>query len=146
MNYFKEIPDQHLKEFFLEDLKCINNIITFSYPHSTYENEDIEDEDQFFSQHLDKCKSILKNYIKYKVSEITELENIEIDNIANEKAKEIFRSCDQDIQVTWETLNMKEIHLSKKISYHKISDNLLLVCGEIAGRSVFHRIKTLFSK
>lgn len=145
MNYFKDIPDQHLKEFFLEDLKCINNIITFTYPHSIFENDDIEDEDQFFGQHLDKCKIILQNYIKYKLSEVTELEDSEINILAIEKSKEIYRTCDQEIQTIWDSLDQKEIHLSKKVKYFKINENLLIVYGEIAGSSIFNKIKNLFS-
>lgn len=143
---FENLTDEHLKGFFLEDLKCINNVIGFSYPHSKYENDDIEQDDEFFMQHLEKCKRILRNYIKYELSEIDELEDTEIDNLAEKKAHEIYRSCDKEVQAVWDSLNMKEIHLSKKIKYYKITDNLLIVRGEIAGRSIFHKIKNLFSK
>lgn len=146
MNYFSNIPDQHLKDFFLEDLKCINNVLQFTYPHSKYENDDIEEEDEFFGKHLEKCERILKNYIKYQLYEIEGLENTEIDVLAEKKAHEIYRSCDQEVQGVWDSLNMKEIHLSKKIKYYKVTDNLLIVRGEVAGRSIFHKIKTLFSK
>jgi len=146
MNYFSNIPDQHLKDFFLEDLKCINNVIQFTYPHSKYENDDIEEEDEFFGEHLEKCERILKNYIKYQLSEIEELKNTEIDILAEKKAHEIYRSCDQEVQNVWDSLNMKEIHLHKKTKYYKITDNLMIVQGEIAGKSIFHKIKMLFSK
>jgi len=146
MNYFKDIPDQHLKEFILEDLKCINNIISFSYPHSSFENDDIEDHDQFFSQHIEKCKIILKNYINYKLSEVSELEDSQRNILSIEKSKEIYRMCDQEVQIIWESLDQKEIHLSKKVKYLKVSNNLLIMYGEITGSSFFEKIKNLFLK
>lgn len=146
MNYFTNISDQHLKEFFLEDLNCINNIIGFRYPHYRFENDEIEAEDEFFGEHLDKCKQILKNFIKFELSELGELEEIEIDVLAEKKAHEIYRSCDQEVQNVWDSLNMKEIHLHKKTKYYKITNNLMLIQGEIAGRSIFHKIKMLFKK
>lgn len=146
VNYFIKIPDQHLKEFYLKDLNCINNIIGFRYPNYKFENDDIENEDEFFREHLAKCKRILKNYIKYELSEMDELEDPEIESLADKKAHEIYRSCDQEVQNVWDSLNMKEIHLHKKTKYYKITDNLMLIQGEIAGRSIFHKIKNLFSK
>ncbi|BDU27710.1 hypothetical protein [Flavobacterium sp. GSB-24] len=146
MNYFTNIPDQHLKEFFLKDLTCINNVIGFKYPNYKFESNDIEDEDEFFMQHLEKCKRILKNYIRYELSEIEELEDTEIEILAEKKAHEIYRSCDKEVQNVWDSLNMKEIHLHKKTKYYKITDSLILIRGEIAGRSIFHKIKNLFSK
>ena len=106
MSQVDELTDEHLKEFFLRDLKCINKIITFRYPNYKFENDDFEDEDQFFGEHLEKCKQILKNYIQYKLSDKDELEDTEIEILANKKANEIYRSCDQEVQNVWDSLNM----------------------------------------
>lgn len=109
MKYFENLQNEELKEFFLKDLNTLNEIVDFVYPNNLYDDYSIIDE------HIIRCQNILHNYI---VSELTDsdeyLSGKEKDSMAAEKAREIFKICEPDIQALFENANITTVYLGKK--------------------------------
>ena len=152
MNYFKELSNEELKKFYLEDLNCLNKVIDIWYPHSLFDTEPWgwTDEDGIYT-HIMRCRRILQNYLRNELSWAEdengrELERSEKDKIAIEKSEQIFNMCRSDEEALYETANCKALHLSKKTTFYHVSENILIIKGEIAGRNFFGDIKKKFKK
>lgn len=106
MDPFDELTDDHLKEFFLEDLNCINAIIGFQYPNYAYDDYSAIDE------HISRCQNILRNYMISQHSDF-EIEDQELHSIVDEKFEEIMKLCENEIQVIRKDSAIKTICLKE---------------------------------
>lgn len=107
MDPVDELTDEHLKEFFLEDLNCINDITAFRYPNYLY------DDNSFIEEHIRRCQNILRNYMISEHSDL-EIEDQELHSIIDEKYEEIMKLCDNEIQSLKDKADFKTIYLNEK--------------------------------
>lgn len=106
MNRVDDITDEHLKEFFLEDLHSIKNIVAFQYPNYEY------DDHSAIEEHITRCQNILRNYMISQHSDF-EIEAHELNSIVEEKFEEIMKLCENEIIVLRDTAEIKTIYLKE---------------------------------
>lgn len=104
MDYFEDLKNEELKEFFLEDLNCMNQLIAFEYPNDLFDEHNIIDE------HIIRCQGILRNYIINELSDF-DSDKDEIHRITEEKIQEILKLCAPEIESLHENANFKTIKL-----------------------------------
>jgi len=104
MDHIDDLTNEHLKEFFLKDLNCLNQLIHFQYPNNLFDEYSIIDE------HIIRCQEILRSYIISELSD-SSVEDNEIHKIAKEKVHDILTLCEKEITDLIDKANIKTIVL-----------------------------------
>ncbi|BDU27712.1 hypothetical protein [Flavobacterium sp. GSB-24] len=104
MDPIDDLTDEHLKEFFLEDLNCINDLTAFRYPNYLY------DDHSFIEDHIRRCQNILRNYMISQHSDF-EIEDQELLSIIDEKFEEIMKLCENEIQALSVKADFKTVYI-----------------------------------
>lgn len=104
MDPIEDLTDENLKEFFLEDLNCIKDLIAFRYPNYLY------DDYSFIEEHITRCQNILRNYMISEHSEF-DIEDQELNSIIDEKFNEIMKLCENEIHALKDNTDHKSVYL-----------------------------------
>jgi hypothetical protein len=106
--YYENLQNEELIEFFLTDLKTLSEITAYVYPNHLY------DDHSEIDAHIIRCQHILQSYIFSELSEFNdEITVDEIDVLATEKAREIFKLCNKEIEALFETGVGKVVYLGE---------------------------------
>ena len=105
MDYFNGITNDNFKAYFLKDLNCLDELVQYIYPNEMLEGNSVVD------AHIIRCQEILSDYILDILAGNDNISTEKINELFNEKRKELILILSDDIEIYFENVKLKIIDL-----------------------------------